>query len=169
MKTPQSRQAERIKQRRERERYNLFARFPAVYAASRLQSQKILRHLGKVSTVEWRVLWDLIEAGPMTIRDMAEIQRIDHSQLSRALPAMRTKGLVTMERNDLDGRQVLVSITPEGEAAYAYCASTMKRRRESLKANFTEQELETFVSLIDRLEDFLRQPVDSILESDTPK
>jgi len=71
------RQAERIKQRHMREQNNLFSRLPATYAASRLQGQRILQQASGLSIVEWRVLWDLSEAGPMTIRDLAEIQRIE--------------------------------------------------------------------------------------------
>ncbi|SEL20890.1 MarR family winged helix-turn-helix transcriptional regulator [Pacificibacter marinus] len=166
MQTPTEPQAERIKQRRLREKNNLFSRLPATYAASRLQGQRILQKASGLSIVEWRVLWDLSEAGPMTIRDLAEIQRIDHSQLSRALPAMRDKGYVTMARNGQDGRQVLVSLAPAGIAAYAQSAPVMKQRRDALKATFTDEELKTFIDLLDRLEDFFRQPIDSILESE---
>jgi len=166
MQTPTEPQAERIKQRRLREKNNLFSRLPATYAASRLQGQRILQRASGLSIVEWRVLWDLSEAGPMTIRDLAEIQRIDHSQLSRALPAMRDKGYVTMARNGQDGRQVLVSLAPAGIAAYAQSAPVMKQRRDALKATFTDEELKTFIDLLDRLEDFFRQPIDSILESE---
>ncbi|TNJ44470.1 MarR family winged helix-turn-helix transcriptional regulator [Phaeobacter sp. B1627] len=166
MQTPTEPQAERIKRRRLREKNNLFSRLPATYAASRLQGQRILQRASGLSIVEWRVLWDLSEAGPMTIRDLAEIQRIDHSQLSRALPAMRDKGYVTMARNGQDGRQVLVSLAPAGIAAYAQSAPVMKQRRDALKAAFTDEELKTFVGLLDRLEDFFRLPIDAIVESE---
>ncbi|MEQ6203970.1 MarR family transcriptional regulator [Sulfitobacter sp. HNIBRBA2951] len=166
MNTPTEPQAERIMQRRAREKNNVFSRLPATYAASRLQGQRLLQQANGLSIVEWRVLWDLSEAGPMTIRDLAEIQRIDHSQLSRALPAMRDKGYVTMARNGKDGRKVLVSLAPAGIAAYEQSAPVMKQRRDALRATFTDEELTTFIGLLDRLEDFFRQPIDAILESD---
>ena len=166
MKTPAEPQEERIKQRRAREENNLFSGLPATYAASRLQGQRILQRASGLSIVEWRVLWDLSEAGPMTIRDLADVQRIDHSQLSRALPAMRDKGYVTMARNGTDGRKVLVTLAPAGIAVYEQTAPVMKQRRDALKATFTDEELKTFIGLLDRLEDFLRQPIDTILESE---
>lgn len=166
MKQTSQRQAERIKQRKDRERRNLFSRLPAVYNASRLQGQRILQHAGGLSIVEWRVLWDLYEAGSMSIRDLAEIQRTDHSLLSRALPAMRDKGFVTMARDQVDGRQMLVELTDEGRTAYEAAAPIMKRRRDTLHAKFSEDEINTFVDLIDRLEDYLRRPIETIIESD---
>ena len=159
-------QAERIRQRRKRADQNLFARLPATYAASRMQGRRFLQAAGGLSIVEWRVLWDLCEAGPMSIRDMAEIQRTDHSLLSRALPEMRKKGLVTMRRDSADGRQMVVAVTEAGRSAYDRAAPIMQRRRAALRAHFTPEEIETFVGLLDRLEAFLRIPVDDILKEE---
>jgi DNA-binding MarR family transcriptional regulator len=100
-----------VRQRQLRESKNLFSRLPAVYAASRKQGQYLLRQSAGISIVEWRTLWDLTEAGPLTIRELAKIQRTDHSLVSRALPAMRNKGLVEMRQNPEDGREMLVAIT----------------------------------------------------------
>ncbi|SOE18415.1 DNA-binding MarR family transcriptional regulator [Hoeflea halophila] len=169
MKQASERQAERIKQRRERQEQNLFSRLPAAYAASRLQAQRLLQRAGGLSVLEWRVLWDLCEAGPMTIRDLAEIQRTDHSQLSRALPAMQRKQFVTMTRDSSDGRQIVVEITDTGRRAYETTAPTMKLRRDALRAEFSPEEIATFISLLDRLEDFLRRPIDTFLEREPPE
>ncbi|MCY0093743.1 MarR family winged helix-turn-helix transcriptional regulator [Hoeflea ulvae] len=166
MKQPSERQAERIRQRRAREQQNLFSRLPATYAASRLQGQRVLQRAGGLSVVEWRVLWDLYEAGPMTIRDLAEIQRTDHSQLSRALPAMHKKQFVTMTRDSIDGRQVVVALAEAGRIAYETAAPVMKQRRDALKEEFSDAEIATFVDFLDRLENLLRRPVDTILERD---
>ena len=169
MKQPSERQAERIRQRRAREEHNLFARLPAVYAASRQQGQRILHLAAGLSIMEWRVLWDLHEAGPMSIRDLAEIQRTDHSQLSRALPDMKRKGFVTMERDSADGRQMVVALAPAGRAAYDTAAPIMQRRREALRAEFSPTEIALFVNLIDRLEDFFRRPVETIVNREPAK
>ena len=164
MKQPSTRQAERIRQRRVREQQNLFSRLPATYAASRLQGQRILQRAGGLSVVEWRVLWDLYEAGPMTIRDLAEIQRTDHSQLSRALPAMQKKQFVTMTRDSIDGRQVVVALAEAGRIAYETAAPIMKQRRDALKTEFSAEEIDTFIEFLDRFENLLRRPIDTIVK-----
>ncbi|SMY09429.1 MarR family winged helix-turn-helix transcriptional regulator [Flavimaricola marinus] len=156
----------RLRNRKAREDNNVFSRLPAVYAATRTQAHKLLHRAGNLSTVEWRTLWDLYKAGPMTIRELAEIQRADHSLLSRALPDMRDKGFVTMERDRIDGRQVLVSLAPPGRAVYEQVAPVMKRRRDALRAEFSPEEITTFLDYLERLEKFARRPIDTICESE---
>ena len=133
MSKPTERDIARIRARQAREDFNIFSRLPAVYAASRSQGQKFLQKGGGLSIVEWRTLWDLHEVGPMTIRDLATIQRADHSLLSRALPEMRRKGFVTMRRDVQDGRQTIVEIADGGRAAYVRAAPVMARRRAALR------------------------------------
>ncbi len=158
--------AGQIRARMEREGLNIFARLPAVYAASRTQSRKFLEIGGGLSVVEWRTLWDLHEAGPLTIRDLSAIQRADHSLLSRALPDMCHKGFVTMHRDTEDGRQTIVQATAKGREAYEKAAPVMARRRAALREVFSEEEIRTFAGFLDRLEDFLRRPVSEILDKE---
>lgn len=156
----------RIRARQHREDFNIFSRLPSIYAASRTQGQQFLVRAGGLSILEWRTLWDLSEVGAMTIGDLASIQRSDHSLLSRALPEMKRKGYVTMRRSQEDARQTIVEIAPEGEKAYARAAPVMARRRAALRAAFSEEEVTALVGLLDRFEDFLRQPVDDLLHKD---
>lgn len=153
-----------MRARMEREGTNIFSRLPAVYAASRTQSRKFLELGGGLSVVEWRTLWDLAEVGPLTIRDLATIQRADHSLLSRALPDMRKKGYVAMERGSKDGRQTVVTLTVKGRAAYTQAAPIMAQRRAGLREVFSEEEIQVFAGYLERLEDFLRLPIESIIE-----
>ncbi len=158
--------AERLKARQARLDYNIFSRLPAVYAASRLQGQQLLQAGGGLKIVEWRVLWDLYEIGPMTIRELSALQRSDHSLLSRALPDMRRKGFVTMKRDEIDGRQTIVDLAPDGRVAYHKAAPVMARRRAALREQFNEDEIEEFVSYLDRLDGFLRLSVENILDDE---
>lgn len=141
---------------------NLLKRLPAANSASRLQAQRILQTVGSLSILEWRVLWDVYASGPLSIRDLALLQRTDHSQLSRALPAMQSKGLITMSKDAHDGRQTRVDLTPEGRAAYLHAAPAMKQRRDRLAEAFTQEELAQFIALFDRLDAFLQLPADRI-------
>lgn len=166
MKKQAERQVARIAQRRARFEQNLFSRLPSVYAATRVQAQRLLQAAGGLSIVEWRVLWDLAEAGPMTISEMAELQRVDHSQLSRALPSIRKKGYVKMRQDSRDGRQMLVELTPSGLAEYQKAAPIMQRRRALLKTHFSEAELTQFIAMLDRFETLCRAPIDQLIEQE---
>jgi DNA-binding MarR family transcriptional regulator len=161
------RDSARIATRQARENYNVFSRLPTVYAASRAPGQQLLAKGGGLSIVEWRTLWDLHEVGPMTIRDLANVQRADHSLISRALPEMKRKGYVTVRRDRGDGRATVVEIAPDGVAAYEQAAPIMARRRAALREVFSQDEIMTFVDMLDRLETFLRSPIDDLIEKDS--
>lgn len=160
-------QAERVLQRCRHQAQNPFSRIATVSAASRAQAQSLLQGCGGLSVVEWRILWDLHEAGPMTIRDLAQIQRADHSQISRALPVMVKKGLVTMRRDDVDARQMIVALTGAGRQAHDRAAPIMRHRRQALAALFKEGELAQLMDSLDRIETFLRTPTDILPEEPT--
>ncbi len=161
--------AERVAARKARQDTNLFSRLSAAAIASRGQAQRLLKSAAGLSVTEWRVLWDLNEAGPLSIQDIASIQRTDHSLISRALPKMSEKGWVKAVRNCDDKRQSLVELTKAGTAVLAAAAPTMKRRRESLAEAFTPQELDTFLHLLERFERVVEHPVDVEPSSeDTP-
>lgn len=155
MKDAQDTRADRLARRRAREDANLFGRLSAASAASRAEAQRTLKAACDLSVVEWRILWDLHEAGPLTVRDMAQIQRADHSLISRALPALHTKGFITISRDGDDKRQSVVTLTVAGTAAYAQAAPVMKARRDRLRAAFAPGDLAQFIALIDQFETYL--------------
>ena len=58
------------------------------------------------------VLW---EHGPMPVKRMGELLRLDFGTLSPLLKRLEAAGLVLRERSRHDERSVLVSLTPAGE------------------------------------------------------
>ena len=156
----------RLDVRRRRETANLFSRVSATYAASRSQAQRLLKAGGGLSIVEWRILWDVLEAGPITVRELADLQKSDHSLISRILPKMVKSGLITLTRDTNDGRQTLVDLTQQGIAAYEKAAPVMAKRRAALLKHFSKEEIDQWVAYLDRFDHFCRLSVDEILDTD---
>ncbi len=156
----------RLDVRRRRETANLFSRVSATYAASRSQAQRLLKAGGGLSIVEWRILWDVLEAGPITVRELADLQKSDHSLISRILPKMVKSGLITLTRDTKDGRQTLVDLTQQGIAAYEKAAPVMAKRRAALLKHFSKEEIDQLVAYLDRFDHFCRLSVDEILDTD---
>ena len=156
----------RLDVRRRRETANLFSRVSATYAASRSQAQRLLKAGGGLSIVEWRILWDVLEAGPITVRELADLQKSDHSLISRILPKMVKSGLITLTRDTKDGRQTLVNLTQQGIAAYEKAAPVMAKRRAALLKHFSKEEIDQWVAYLDRFDHFCRLSVDEILDTD---
>ena len=72
-----------------------------------------------VSMQEYDVLYTLTgcPGGRTRLRDLAEHVRLSQPGLSRLVERMETDGLVARERDPLDGRGTLVSLTDRGRAA----------------------------------------------------
>lgn len=161
--------AARVAARKASQDQNLFSRLLAAATASRGQAQRLLQSSAGLSITEWRILWDLNEAAPLSVQDMASIQRTDHSLISRALPAMRDKGLVKMAPNSGDKRQSLVEMTALGARSFASAAPVMAGRRKRLANTFTADELTQFFQLLDRFETYLDQPADDVCSIEDTK
>ncbi|MTB70939.1 MarR family transcriptional regulator [Arsenicicoccus sp. MKL-02] len=71
---------------------------------------------------------------PRTPGELAEIERVSAPSMTRTLGCLVDAGLVRREPHPTDGRQVLVSLTPEGEGL----ARAIRRRRDSWMAGRLE-------------------------------
>lgn len=107
----------RAKARELEQNQNLFGRIAAAHLVSRVQAQRLLKSAGDLSITEWRILWDLAEAGPLSVTEMASIQRTDHALISRAIPVMKRRGYVTAHVSKADRRQSQIALTPFGQEA----------------------------------------------------
>ncbi|PTX54635.1 DNA-binding MarR family transcriptional regulator [Litoreibacter ponti] len=150
---------DRVNARQLEQNRNLFGRLSAASLASRVQAQRMLKSAGELSITEWRVLWDLAEAGPLTVTEMAAIQRTDHALISRAVPGMVRKGYVTTSISEADRRQSLIALTGYGHQVFERTSLVMSARRAALSRTFSEKELNTFIELIDRFEAFVEAPL----------
>ena len=150
---------DRYNARRLTQERNLFGRLQAAALASRTQAKRLLRSAGNLSITEWRVLWDLAEAGPLTVTEMASIQRTDHALISRTIPPMIEKGYIATTTGTRDRRTSLVTLTPAGRAVFEETAVIMSQRRAALSTAFSEADLDVFLGLIDRFEQFVEDPI----------
>ena len=156
---------DRFQARQAAQERNLFGRISAAALSSRSQAKRLLRSVGTLSITEWRVLWDLAEAGPLTVTEMATIQRTDHALISRNIPAMIEKGYVTTTAGTDDRRTSLVALTPAGQSVFEDTSTTMTQRRTALANAFSEAELDIFLGLIDRFERTVADPVSAIAQT----
>lgn len=161
--------AQRVAARRAHQEGNFFGRMQAAAMAARRQSQRILAQAGDLSITEWRILWDLTEASPLSVQDMAQIQRSDHSLISRALPGMREKGYVEVLRNSDDRRESLIGLLPAGADAFAIAAPLMRRRRAMLSEALSPEGLEQIITLLDRFDAYLDTPIEDFIPQEDPK
>ncbi|WP_285599246.1 MarR family transcriptional regulator [Kineosporia sp. NBRC 101731] len=73
------------------------------------------------------VLAVLDRTGPATPRALADFERVQPPSMTRTLAALDARGLVDREPDPADGRQIIVRITPSGEAA----VTATRRQRDA--------------------------------------
>ncbi|HCN72883.1 MAG TPA: MarR family transcriptional regulator [Pusillimonas sp.] len=67
-----------------------------------------------LTVTEWRILGSLIEAEGETVGELAKLAVTKQPTLSKVLPGLESKGLVTLETARADRRHTVVRITPKG-------------------------------------------------------
>jgi DNA-binding MarR family transcriptional regulator len=89
-----------------------------LYAASRAVTnayRPVLSRLG-LTYPQYLVLIVLWEQDTRTVRDIADVLRLDHGTLTPLLRRMEANGLVTRRRADADERFVEIALAPGGDA-----------------------------------------------------
>ena len=69
---------------------------------------------------------------------------MEATSLSRTLKAMEDKGLIERKPNPLDGRGVLIHLTPFGKEMRTYSKQVVLRFDEAVKDTVSEDDLKTF-------------------------
>ena len=93
-------------------------------AVRRLKSE---RGEAGLSDPQFNVLAILLREGPTSPGRLAEHERIAAPAMTRTVGCLADQGLVRKEEHPTDGRQVVVSLTPEGEAE----VQETRRRRDA--------------------------------------
>lgn len=109
----------------------------------RIACQHIARRIRYESTLDvaphqYSVLVHL-DAGPLTLRDLADRERVSPPSMTRTVNALEDAGLVARAPHPTDGRQVLVDLTTTGRDLLARTRASrdtwMMRRLDALDAD----------------------------------
>src|ERR1700743_1177991 len=88
----------------------------AIRQAARYVSQIYDRHLANVglTITQFSLLNRLKRTGPMTMKQIAELMRMQRTTLVRTIQPLRRDGLVTSEATGADARALSISLTAAG-------------------------------------------------------
>jgi len=102
-----------------------------------------------LSDPQFNVLAILLREGPTSPGRLAEHERIAAPAMTRTVGCLADRGLVSKQEHPTDGRQVVVSLTPEGEAEVA---ETRRRRDAWLSARLAGLEADERAVLVQAAE-----------------
>ena len=98
-------------------------------------SEKNLLSLG-MSTVEYRILKNLLERGPLPMIELANINMVTQGWITGVIDKLEKLGYVRRERSSEDRRIIKIQITSKGKDEYM--------RVEELHIKFIENTLRDF-------------------------
>ena len=80
---------------------------------------------------------------------------MEATSLSRTLKNMEEKGLIERKPNPLDGRGVLIHLTPFGKEMRTYSKGVVLRFDEAVKEHISAEELQTFKKVANAILDMV--------------
>ena len=105
-----------------------------LYAASRAVTsayRPVLNELG-LTYPQYLVLLALWEQDDCTVRQIADLLRLDHGTLTPLLRRMETSGLLTRRRAEGDERFVRIALTPRGDALREHASRIHCNMKEAM-------------------------------------
>jgi homoprotocatechuate degradation regulator HpaR len=108
-----------------------------------------------VTEQQWRILRALAHSGPMEVTELADATFLLAPSLSRILPDMEKRQLITRKQVDSDLRRSVVSLQPKGLRLIAAHAPDSERIYAQIAARFGEERVTQLFTLLHELQDSL--------------
>ena len=127
-------------------------RLARLQASLNAQATAILKANAGLSLVEWRILQTLQWFEFNTLKQLSEVTEIDKGQLSRKIASMVQKGLLHQIPDEQDKRVQHLELTQLALDICSKAMPVMQARQDRLLAEVSEEDLEVFYNVIDKLE-----------------
>lgn len=101
---------------------------------------------------EWRLIAVIAESEGLTQLEVGRATRMDKVTVSRAAIALLRRRLIERRPNPRDGRSHFLYLTPAGRTLYAEVAPKALQLEARLFAGFTQDELDGFRAMLQRIE-----------------
>jgi homoprotocatechuate degradation regulator HpaR len=110
-----------------------------------------------VTEQQWRILRSLAHTGPMEVTELADATFLLGPSLSRILPDMEKRQLVSRKQVDSDLRRSVVSLEPKGLRLIASHAPDSERMYAEIAKRFGEQRMAQLFTLLNELQESIEE------------
>jgi DNA-binding MarR family transcriptional regulator/GNAT superfamily N-acetyltransferase len=107
------------------------------------------------SLTEARVLFELAQRQDLTSSDVGRELGLDAGYLSRILARLEQQGLLEKVRSEVDGRQRLLRLTPEGEHAFALLNQRSRDEVAEMLSDLSEEDQQRLLKAMDTIQGVL--------------
>lgn len=123
------------------------------FRLARVTGYRLTRALAAVEmrTIEFAVLHQLNQSGPLSQQELGGALRINPSNLVGLLDALEADGLVVRPRDPADRRRHLVGLTPAGHSRFVQAKRAVAQAEQDLLAPLDTAEREQLHGLLERL------------------
>ena len=108
-----------------------------------------------VTEQQWRILRALAHSGSLEVTALAEATFLLAPSLSRILPDLESRGLISRRQMDSDLRRALVSLEPKGLKLIAAHAPDSEGVYDRIARSFGQERLDQLFTLLRELEETL--------------
>ncbi len=88
---------------------------------------------------------------PLSVNDLAMRANLNKAQASRSTQALVDQGMVLKQASEVDGRGVVLTLTPKGQEQWVKVMEVVARRNQEILAGLTTDEQAQLDVLLDRL------------------
>lgn len=104
-----------------------------------------------MSLGEARCLAAIGRFGPLSLNDLAQAANLDKGHASRSAQRLATRGLISKEVSESDGRGVVLALLPEGRERYRATIALIARRNQEVFGCLSPAEQGQLANLLDRV------------------
>lgn len=104
-----------------------------------------------IGIVEWRVLSMLVVENHIPAQRICQVIGLDKAAVSRSLVQLEKEGCISSAVDAQDARRYTVSLTVKGHALHDRVYVAAKAREQRLLADFSPEETNTLVDLLNRM------------------
>ncbi|HRJ70485.1 MAG TPA: homoprotocatechuate degradation operon regulator HpaR [Beijerinckiaceae bacterium] len=117
-------------------------------------------HANGLTEQQWRVLRALAEAEELDVGTLSRRITLLMPSLSRMLPDLEKRGLLSRRRSPQDARLMLARLTGEGQALFARVGAESERIYAAIEAQVGRQTLQELMRALDTVQARLAAPRD---------
>jgi len=103
-----------------------------------------------LSGIEWRIMSQVGDHAPLSLNDLADLLNLDRGQVSRAVKAMKERGLLSSRRRP-GGPAIDITLSDEGKALHEQMVALAIERNEFLVGDIPDDEIARVSEVLDRV------------------